>query len=45
MASHTRADAVERDYRRPNVMASPEFSSRACVPSSAARDEILARTA
>src|SRR6266436_2328290 len=36
---------MERDYRRPNLVASPEFSPRASVPSPAAWNEILARTA
>src|SRR5260370_9894092 len=36
---------MERDYRRPDLVASPEFSPRASVPSPAAWDEILARTA
>ncbi len=42
LVSHARADAVERDYRRPDVVASPEFSPRASFPSATAGDEILA---
>ena len=41
-APHAHADAMERDYRRNDVVASPEFSPSPSVQSTAARDEILA---
>ena len=42
LAFHAPADALDRDYRWPDVVAGSECSSRAAVPSTTARDEILA---